>query len=635
MKKVIIVFSLFLAVFIKNFANETKVDTLKVPRKVYILDGITVIAERPEESIGNIDVKTFNPSKPVPDVNIEEALDNVAGMDLSVGGKNGSSLSIRGFNENEIKILLNGRPLSNGYMDAVDLTTIPMTSIGEIQVLKGPISSLYGSNTMGGVINIITKEPLKKRTVLLGAQIRRNNTNNFYVNVSQDVNSFDYSLLMSRFHSDGRVLSKKFVPTNYEDGSVKEHDGKTRYNFDGKINLKLYNFHKIGLQFSYSNMPLKEVTSSIYENNFSKFLQWNKIQSSLSGYFQLRYNLNYNMNLYFDRIADTYAQYSDPNYQNMDSTWPSYLQSKTLGADNKINWELNDKDELTTGIRYETLSYNRKDNGYYLDWTSNNTNQLNYYLQNKMNFSKMNITCGGGISWFRLNNEGNWKSHIEPSAGIYYSPNKSVKISFASAINTHYPTLRQLYSHTHGNKDLREESAWKSELTVSKNFVFGVYSGKWEMSVFYNKISDLIERVGEINRNIQRVQSYGFETIGMMKLGWEHQIEFSHIKYTKNSDIDLTGNPSYKFSLIESATLPFDVKISYKVLWKDKRIFLKSENSEVILPSYWLHSIFLNKKMGKFKFGFGITNLFDTNYDDEYGYPGEGINYKIIIERTL
>ena len=77
------------------------------------------------------------------------------------------------------------------------------------------------------------------------------------------------------------------------------------------------------------------------------------------------------------------------------------------------------------------------------------------------------------------------------------------------------------------------------------------------------------------------------------------------------------------------------MKISYKVLWKDKRLFLKSENSEVALPSYWLHSIFLNKKMGKFKFGFGITNLFDTNYDDEYGYPGEGINYKIIIERTL
>ena len=633
MKKIILI--LFLAIIAKTYAKETKIDTLKISKKVYNLDGIRIIANKPEISIGNIETMAFKTTDPLMKINMDEALDNVSGLDLSVGGKNGSSLSIRGFSEDEIKILIDGRPLSSGYMDAVDLTTIPMANIGEIQVLKGPASSLYGSNTMGGVINIITKKPTKKRTLLFGTQVRRNNTNKFYARVAHDLDTFDYTLSLSRFHSDGRVLSKKFIPTTFENGLVKERDMKTQYNFDSKLNFDIFDFHKIGLQFSYTNMPLKEVTSNIYENKCSQFLDWDRIQSSLMGSFQLSSNINYDTNFYFDRLANTYAQYSDTNYNNMDSTWPSYLQSQTLGADNKAHWEINNNAELTTGIRYETSSYKRKDNGYYLDWTSNNTNQLNYYLQNKLILNKTNITFGGGVSWFRLNNSGNWKSHLEPSAGIYYAPTKSFKISLASAINTHYPTLRQLYSHTHGNKDLKEESAWKSELTLSKTLIFSSSAGKLETSLFYNKISNQIKRFGEINMNIQNVQSYGFEVKSQIKLFWEHQVEFSHIRNTKNSDIELLGNPSNKFSIVENGTLPYGINISYKLLWKDKRIVLNGNDNKVTLPAYWLNSVMFGKKLGKFKFGLGLNNIFDKNYDDEYGYPAEGINYTITIEAML
>lgn len=74
-----------------------------------------------------------------------------------------ASVSMRGFEGNaRTLVLLDGQPLNDGYNHGLIWSAIPTDNINRIEVIKGPFSSLYGGNAMGGVINIITELPDKE-----------------------------------------------------------------------------------------------------------------------------------------------------------------------------------------------------------------------------------------------------------------------------------------------------------------------------------------------------------------------------------------------------------------------------------------------------------------------------------------
>jgi len=633
MKKIALIFITILSVnlWCQDIKKEAvKADSLQKMR-VYALEGISVIAEKPEESIGSIEVKHFSSLEPVIDVNVSEALDDVSGLDLTVGGKNGSNLTIRGFKEEEIKILVDGRPVSGNYMDAVDLTTLPLADVKEVQILKGPVSSLYGSDTMGGVVNIITQTPGHKLQMKLGSQFRRNNTNKFYANVSQDLGIIDFSFYASRYNSDGMVLSNDFIPTAFENGNIRNHDKRTQYDIQAKLNFDVLDFHKFGLQYGHTTMPTKEIPSNVHESMNREFTDWDRWQISAFASLQLHYNLKFNSRVYYDQYADTYVEYLDEFYEEINPRYPSTLESWTFGTNQKADWQVNDILTIMSGIRYEKKAYNRKDNSGYLTWTSNNTQQMDYYLQSQFNFNELSFSAGSGISTFKSKNSDELNLHVQPSAGIYYTSSHKLKLSLAASINTKYPTLRQLYSNSSGNENLQEESAFKTELTAKQPFVIKNMAGSCSGAIFFNNVTDMIDKLGGIYANIDEVESYGFESEFKLKFGWEHEIDYSWIKFADGSDELLVGAPEHRVNILETVKLPWDIKFRYKAGWKAIR--LTEEGDE--LPSYWLQAVQFNKNINKFKLGFALENILDKNYEDELGYPGEGRNFILNVEYNL
>jgi iron complex outermembrane receptor protein len=78
-----------------------------------------------------------------------------------------SSISLRGIpNANRTLILKDGIPLNNAYTGDVHWGALAPEDMERIEVVKGPFSSLYGGNAMGGVVNIITKMPEKREFML-------------------------------------------------------------------------------------------------------------------------------------------------------------------------------------------------------------------------------------------------------------------------------------------------------------------------------------------------------------------------------------------------------------------------------------------------------------------------------------
>lgn len=90
---------------------------------------------------------------------VRDALRTVPGIDLRPRGAAGAlaGLSLRGAKAEQVLILLDGHRLNDGQGGGFDLTNVPLAQIERIEILRGPASALYGTDAVGGVINLVTK----------------------------------------------------------------------------------------------------------------------------------------------------------------------------------------------------------------------------------------------------------------------------------------------------------------------------------------------------------------------------------------------------------------------------------------------------------------------------------------------
>ena len=132
----------------------------------YEFDTIFVTASRVKESITRIPLSTSLITEDVINFrnfgDISSVLDNLPGIDIRayslIGGA--TSLSLFGSSSQQVLVLLDGRPLNSPSLGVADLGSVPTDNLKKIEIVNGPISSLYGANALGGVVNFVTRSPL-------------------------------------------------------------------------------------------------------------------------------------------------------------------------------------------------------------------------------------------------------------------------------------------------------------------------------------------------------------------------------------------------------------------------------------------------------------------------------------------
>lgn len=127
-----------------------------------------------------------------------EGLNVMFGTFPSASSKSKSSITIRGMSPNGTLILLDGRRLAGEVQNPYDLDRIPASVVERVEIVKGPMSSLYGADAVGGVINIITKQPCTKLKIDAGARYGANKDGdgdeaNFYLSLQDKIDRFAYS----------------------------------------------------------------------------------------------------------------------------------------------------------------------------------------------------------------------------------------------------------------------------------------------------------------------------------------------------------------------------------------------------------------------------------------------------------
>ena len=144
----------------------------------YELGEISVTATRTRESVGNVpadvEVITAEEIKRENIQNLDQALRHVTGVFARrtkgiADTPTTANVSLRGFPDaKRTLVLIDGQPLNTAYVGNVEWGSLPIENVERIEVVKGPCSSLYGGNAMGGVINIITKTPQQRSITIKG-----------------------------------------------------------------------------------------------------------------------------------------------------------------------------------------------------------------------------------------------------------------------------------------------------------------------------------------------------------------------------------------------------------------------------------------------------------------------------------
>src|SRR6266511_2662542 len=199
-------------------AQETK----KVDPVVITATGV----ETPKEQLGvaitvvdGQDFQTYHYST------TDEALRNVPGVDIRRSGSLGktSSISIRGANSNQVQVLVDGVRVKSPTLGQVDLSDISPDLIERIEIIRGPQSTLYGADAIGGVVNIITKK----------------GTGPFQASLQQEIGNYD--TLQSRLQARGawKIFDYSLSASHLESNGQFQNDGSNVNALNGRLGVSL------------------------------------------------------------------------------------------------------------------------------------------------------------------------------------------------------------------------------------------------------------------------------------------------------------------------------------------------------------------------------------------------------------
>ena len=162
---------------------------------------------------------------------VAEALTQLPGVDVLTGSKGESQVRVRGFEQRQVKVLIDGVPSHESYYSTMDLSMIPVDAIAKITVTKGATSVLYGPNTMGGVINIITKKGGPEPYTSFESSIGNNNRQNYIANTGGMAGKFNYWFTYGYRSAAGWRMSSDFDKDDKHYGlgtSVNENGGRAQ-----------------------------------------------------------------------------------------------------------------------------------------------------------------------------------------------------------------------------------------------------------------------------------------------------------------------------------------------------------------------------------------------------------------------
>ena len=524
---------------------------------------------------------------------------------LGYGLAQGSAgqITLRGIGSNpntQVLILLDGRPQLMGLMGHPLPDNYITSNAEKIEVVRGPCSFLYGSNAMGGVINIFTK---------------REKENGYSFNLNQSYGTFgtligDAGIGFKKNKLDGYVSfthqqssgSRPYSEFNLNNGYLKT-GYKINSNFDIIVDGNLTKFKTFdpgpkSKPLIDNWVDILRMNGGISIENKNKFTE---------GALKLIYN--YGEHKIYDGF---HSKDKDINLSFYQTLTKFKNLTISLGADYKYFGGT--AENTKTGYSFGEHFVNEK--GGYL--------HLQYLLLNKLSFN----------SGIRVENNSEFGNEIIPQFGVSFSVKENLTIRANISKGFRSPTIRELYLFPAPTPDLKPEKMWSIETGLQYNYKNII---RFEPVFYYEEGSNIIQTSG-VYPNLKLSNSGSFIIRGFeLSLG---------ITPVKALDINIAASYVEPGKLTQSnpqKRIFAEAKYVYKIIGvtaslENNEKLYGANNSAKKLPDYALLNLSVSCTPVKmFTLYLAGENLADRQYMTVYDYPmprrtfkaGIKLNYNI------
>ena len=576
---------------------------------------------------------------------ISEIINATSGIEIngtkSYAGQN-LNYYVRGGRNRQVLILIDGMALTDASQIAndYDLRLLNANQVESIEILKGASSTLYGSGAATAVINIKLKETSKRaivasfRSVIGSNKTQEDDTFNAEdfrnsVSVNGTLNKFSYlASFGNQFTSGMSALSSGIEPDKDVFNSI-NGNFKMAYQFSKSFKVNAYaSFDDFKSDFDDTNsgQEIEDMSST------------NAHRIGLST--EIKYNKG-SMNLNISK---------NKTNREINSSYPAIYKAESVIGDIYNRYQIESNVYTVLGINFQQNNME----SFVIPFGSTNLEQSIDPIEAKFNIvdpylnvvyiSKFGLNLNTGI---RLNNHSEYGSHL------VYSLNPSIKkdVSFGyikglASYSTAYitPSLYQLFEPTYGNSELNPEENETIELGFEVNFK---NKGTFSLVYFNRNETNFIDFVDTGNfvyqyKNTDKsFKASGFEFLAAYKFSNQVRIN-SNATYTKVEEALNLRIPKIKInaSLFYEPTEKTTMSLAYQ--FNDERrdaVFnsLTFATEAVLLRKYNLFDFYISHKFmdNKLMLFLNLTNIFNENYQELFGYSTRGRNVQMGLNINL
>ena len=465
----------------------------------------------------------------------------VMGYGVSTGGSGGIKVrGVGGAPNTDMLVLIDGLPQYAGLYGHPIADNYQTMMVERVEVIRGPASLFYGSNAMGGVLNIVTRQPVRD-TVLTNIHAQGGSYGTLDAGIGNQVRKgrfseaagFNYSRTDGHRRNMGFDEYNAFVRLGY--------DVNDNWKLSGMGNLALFNSTNpgtIAAPIEDNDMRILRGTASVsVENNYER----------TSGAVRIYYNGGHH------RIDDGYAEGGTPQvalYHHTDyMAGASAWQSASLFKGNRT----------TVGFDYQNFgghAWNeKKADGSTTDIIDKGQDEFAGYVDFRQQLA----------AWFSL--DAGIRADWHSQAGLEYIPQvgasfllpRDAELKAIISRGFRNPTIRELYMYKPANADLNAESLWNYEISYRQYLCDGRL--RLGVNIFYLHADDMISSQmvdgRPLNVNTGEMKNKGFET----EVG---------VKLTQN--LHLNANYSYLHMDNPQLGAP-EHKLNLAFRYHDKRFF--------------------------------------------------------------
>ena len=613
-------------------AQPDSTGSLNVTEEIYgpfDLDEIVVTATRYQQKVANvtaavsvIDAKELASSNAVYVMDVIKNLPGIYVRRDGIFGRQAIEIRGLGMNGQQIQTLIDGRPEKMALFGCTVTQTLPLSNVERIEIIRGPESILYGTDAMGGVVNIITRKLLTPGfDTNLILQYGSYNSIHSLIQHGGNTGLFDYYLTADYKSSDGHRLNAGYIGNDFS--------GKAGYrianNWRAEISGKYFSDRANDPGTVKSPYVLHDKREyQRYSWDFDITGNWQK-GDVLMNFYQNAGEHRFNMpsvpdfwhskdNSYGLALKGSYRLFKSRDIINIISAGYDYRYESAKTLEPWNSWA------------YQNMPVN------FMNIGSFNRNNHDLFAFNESTYKNAVGTLG-----IRIHHDTDYSNIILPQAGLLYHISKTSSIRAKIGKGFRQPKFSELYLFPVHNELLEPEENWSYELGYYQKIFRSI---ALIINPFYMDINKSIAVVPNptpppMQRNIN-TEGYSIKGVEFgLDMALEKDLNLNaYVTYMDVEDPAGTGHVNRK----GKPELKYDGSIHYNYhkltatftgqyisgLY-DSNIFTNDQIQKV--DNYFVAHLKTNYQVNRFfQIFIGIENLFDENYEQFPGYPMPGFS---------